>query len=382
MKHLGTISEDELERVKCATKLFHIPENDGYGVTLTVVNGKRAWVIISSEIDVMIIGDRADFTDTYVLPIRLINDADIQAHLGHKTVELTIHGDTARFTGEQGFSEMKVLYQVEQFSEFNLTDATTAQILGYHLGFLINLGTSLPTGINEQDIFNRVPSLSRLKFCKDSLEIMSEFKEVNAPASHTNIRAEVTGRTGEVAVSRTALRSITHLIEQDDMGLIKLSCDTKNGENVIFDGDDWKIIIRQQATGAGLYFNRIIQLLEKDNFEYQIGDDGRICANIDDHSVEMQMLDGRLPIIRCTIELVSGLEKTWALLREIDQQNEGRVCTKFFMRGDAVIACVDLVCSQSLNIGAELNALIEDSIMLDTCLSALGAHKSQLELFA
>ena len=91
------------------------------------------------------------------------------------------------------------------------------------------------------------------------------------------------------------------------------------------------------------------------------------------------MLDGRLPIIRCTTPLVSGVEKTWALLRELDQLNESRICTKFFIRDNTVVACVDMVCNPNLNVEREIYALIEGAETLGGCLSSLA---NQLELFA
>ena len=58
----------------------------------------------------------------------------------------------------------------------------------------------------------------------------------------------------------------------------------------------------------------------------------------------LQLLDGRVPVLRTTIELISGVESTPDLLNEIQQQNEGRIFTKFFMSESSVIACADLRC--------------------------------------
>jgi len=382
MKRLGLIDETEIDRVLAATKLFYIPENDGYGVTLSVSEGRRVWVIINDWLEVMIIGGPASFTETYVLPIRLLESGSIQAHLGSKTVELSAHNGSARFTGEQGFAELPLLDRVELFSKPTQDCTTTAIIRGYHLGYLISLGTAIPNGVEEQEVSERVPPISKLKFCSDSLEITSEFREIDAPRSHMNLKAEISGITGQVAVSRRSLRSITNLISQDDVGMMKISCDVKNGQNLLIESDHWKVIIRQRASGAGIYFDKIVQTLNANKYKHVIDDEGRICATIDGHSVELNLFDGRLPVIRCTIELVSGVDKTWALLREIDQQNEGRVCTKFFTRDDSVVACLDIVCAPPINFIDELNSLVEDSKMLGACLAALGARGTQLDLFA
>lgn len=379
MKNLGAIAEDELERVARAANIFHIPENEGYGVTLSVLDGRRTWVIVDQQLEVMIIGGKAKFTETYVLPIRSIENGEIQAHLGHKTVELVIDGDKARFVGEQGFSEMQLLTQVERFSTFDTTNITTAEVPPYRLGFAVLLGTALPTGVNEQDVKSLVPPLSRIKFSSSSIEISSQFKEVKSPASHTNVEAVVTGQVGEVAVLRPYLNAINRLLSQDDVGLIKLSCNIKGGNDLLFEANEWKLILRQQPSGAASYYNQVEKILEKAGHNYEIAADHIVHAKINRSEVMIEMLDGRLPIMRCTTPIISGIEKTWAVLRELDQLNESRVCTKYFMRDNIVFACVDLVCNPLIDIGTEIYALIEGAETLGGCLSSLA---NQLELFA
>ena len=379
MKKLGAITEDELERVTRAANLFHIPENDGYGVTLSVLNGRRTWVMVDQQLEVMIIGGKAKFTETFVLPIRAIENGEIQAHLGHQTVELFIDNGKARFVGEQGFSEMQLLSQVEHFSTFDTANVTTAEIPSYRLGFGVLLGTAYPTGVNEQDVKNLVPPLSRIKFNNSSIDISSEFKEVKSPASHTNIDAEVTGPTGEVVVLRPYLNALNRLLSQDQVGSIKLSCNIKGGNDLLFEADEWKLILRQQPSGAASYFNQVEKFLDKAGLKYEITANHIVLTKINHSEVAFEMLDGRLPIIRCTTPIISGVEKTWAILRELDQLNESRVCTKYFMRDSTVFACVDLVCNPLIDISTEIYALIEGAETLGGCLSSLA---NQLELFA
>ena len=379
MKDLCVISEDEFEQVTCAARLFYMPENEGYGITLSVVDGKRSWVIVNNQIEVMIIGGEANFNESYVLPPRLLDNGEVQAHLGDHTVKLSVGNGKARFVGEQGYSEMQLLTQVERFSEFDTTNITTAEVLSNHLGFLVLLGTTFPAGVNEQDVKNLVPPISRINFNSTSIDVSSDFAEVNSPASHGNVEAVVTGSTGEVVVSRYCLRSLNTLIAREDMIALKVSCNTESGNAVLIESDNWKVILRQQPSGASSYFNLIEKFLEAKNYVYEVFGGYIIRATIEGREVEIEMLDGRLPIIRCTTPLVSGVEKTWALLRELDQLNESRICTKFFIRDNTVVACVDMVCNPNLNVEREIYALIEGAETLGGCLSSLA---NQLELFA
>jgi hypothetical protein len=95
----------------------------------------------------------------------------------------------------------------------------------------------------------------------------------------------------------------------------------------------------------------------------------------------MQLLDGRVPVLRTTIELISGVESTPDLLNEIQQQNEGRVFTKFFMSESSVIACADLRCIDLLHLEDHLNGLVNDSDLLGTYLASLGVVGDEMSLF-
>jgi hypothetical protein len=95
----------------------------------------------------------------------------------------------------------------------------------------------------------------------------------------------------------------------------------------------------------------------------------------------MQLLDGRVPVLRSTIELISGVESTPDLLQEIQQQNEGRIFTKYFMSESSVIASADLRCSDLGHLEDHLNGLVNDSDLLGTYLASLGVVGDELSLF-
>ena len=147
----------------------------------------------------------------------------------------------------------------------------------------------------------------------------------------------------------------------------------------MFEADDWKLILRQQPSGAASYFNQVEKFLDKAGLEYEITANHIVLTKINHSEVALELVDGRLPIIRCTTPIITGVEKTWAILRELDQLNESRVCTKYFMRDNTVFACVDLVCNPLIDIGTEIYALIDGAETLGGCLSSLA---NQLELFA
>jgi hypothetical protein len=275
---------------------------------------------------------------------------------------------------------MQLLDQDEEFSNFDTSNVTTAEIRSSQLGQLIFFGTEEPTGIRERSVIEKVPPVSQIIFGAGSLEIITSYSEINAKSIRINQDAVICGKTGQFVVNRVILRSVFDLLHSSENEMIKISADIESGTRMQIEGTSWKILLNREQFGAARFHSQIVDILDSANIEHLVGADGRICANIDETNIEIQLLDGRLPIARCTIELVTGVERSFDLLQEIEQQNEGRVCTKFFIRGSAVVACLDLVCGQSLDFIDELRALVADSDLLGECLASLGVMGDKLDL--
>ena len=139
-------------------------------------------------------------------------------------------------------------------------------------------------------------------------------------------------------------------------------------------------MLNRMNTGAGRYHEDVLEALRTAKLDFIEGDDASICVDHEGQVIVLDLLDGRWPIVRCTIELVSGVERTLDLLKEIDMQNEGRVNTKYFMRGDTVIACVDVRCDGLEHFKQELLALVADSDLLGSYLASLGIVGDELSL--
>ena len=133
--------------------------------------------------------------------------------------------------------------------------------------------------------------------------------------------------------------------------------------------------------GAARYYQELTTRLDNLGLNVEESSDGKVCVQISDSNVVMQLLDGRVPVMRSTIELISGVENTPDLLREIQQQNEGRIFTKYFMSDTSVIACADLRCSDLYHLEDHLNGLVNDSDLLGTYLASLGVAGDEMSLF-
>jgi hypothetical protein len=132
--------------------------------------------------------------------------------------------------------------------------------------------------------------------------------------------------------------------------------------------------------GAARYYDELTTRLDNLGLNIEESDDGKVCVEIAGCNVVMQLLDGRVPIMRSTIELISGVDSTPDLLLEIQQQNEGRIFTKYFMSGNTVMACADLRCSDLYHLEDHLIGLANDSDLLGTYLASLGAMDDEVNL--
>ena len=133
--------------------------------------------------------------------------------------------------------------------------------------------------------------------------------------------------------------------------------------------------------GAARYYQELTTRLDNLGLNVEESSEGKVCVQISECNVVMQLLDGRVPVLRTTIELISGVENTPDLLQEIQQQNEGRIFTKYFMSDTSVIACADLRCSDLYHLEDHLNGLVNDSDLLGTYLASLGVVGDEMSLF-
>jgi hypothetical protein len=227
---------------------------------------------------------------------------------------------------------------------------------------------------------SKVPAVSVFKVEPDMLGINSSYDEVGCNRMSTFQFATVTGPTGEFAVDRIMIRRFASFLRLPGNIPLTVSFDLDKGTVVQFAGANWKIMLNRMNTGAGRYHEDVLEALRAAKLDFIEGDDASICVDYEGQVIVLDLLDGRWPIVRCTIELVTGVERTLDLLKEIDMQNEGRVSTKYYMRGDSVIACVDVRCDGLSHLEQELKSLVADSDLLGSYLASLGIVGDELSL--
>ena len=382
MLSLGVISEAELETIRGLAYFVWPGEQNNEGVMVQVINGRRMWNTGGRYAAAQLTGDSASFPGSYIIPLRFIRECEMLAHL-EAQVELFVHDGKAFAISEHSQTEMELAKTPPVIVEDSEDYGTKATLSSVGLQQLLEFGTLTPVEVFSDEENERIQNVSTFVFEEGRVGVLSEFKEVGCKTAFPQWDAELSGPDGAFSVGRTMLRRMGTLCSDMKIGAlpVAISADMEDGAYVQFAIDNWIIQLPRVPSGAARYHAELKGRLDNLGLNVEDGPDGKVCVEISDCAVIMQLLDGRVPVMRSTIELISGVVSTPDLLHEIQQQNEGRIFTKYFMSDDSVIACADLRCSDLSHLEDHLNGLVNDSDLLGTYLSSLGVVGDEMSLF-
>ena len=382
MLSLGVITEAELEMVRGLAYLVWPSEQNNDGVMVQVVNGRRMWNAGGKFAAVQLVGDAASFPGSYIIPLRFIRECEMLANL-EAQVEFFVHDGTAFAISEHARTEMDLARTAPVIIEDPSDHTTKALFSGVGLQQLLEFGTLTPVEVLTEKESDSIPNVSTFVFNEGRVGVRSEYKEVGCKTAFPQWEAEILGPDGEFAVDRFMLRRMYNVVIDMKVGALPatVSADLEDGGFIQISVDNWTIQFPRVPAGAARFYSELISRLDNLGLNVEESADGKVCVQISNCNVVMQLLDGRVPVLRSTIELISGVESTPDLLQEIQQQNEGRIFTKYFMSESSVIACADLRCSDLGHLEDHMNGLVNDSDLLGTYLASLGVVGDELSLF-
>jgi len=379
MTSLGVISEPELDFVSCVLHMMSPDEMRDQGITVAVVDGLRVWAFGNNFGQLEVIGAPADFVGRYNISPRFLYEANNMATMDDEC-EFIIDGEMIRAVSMSGSIEMRqaTIWSVLPDTDFEtVTTATLAQTGLHHLVFF---GTTDPATYINSEFRERMTRATTVVIDNNSLGLRTSFSECGGHSSFRQQSAEITGPEGEVSVDRNILRRMCPVLERAGNSPMTVSFDAVSGSSVVFSGANFRIVLPLIETGAARYHDEVIGRLGEATIEYTIADDGRVRARLGGQVIELALLDGRTPVLRCSVELVSGIERTPDLLTEIDQQNQGRVFTKYFTSENSVWATSDIRCDALESMIEQLHGLVADSELLGVYLASLGICGDDLTL--
>lgn len=382
MLSLGVITEAELEMVRGLAYLVWPSEQNNDGVMVQVINGRRMWNAGGKFAAVQLVGDAASFPGSYIIPLRFIRECEMLANL-EAQVELFVHDGKAFAVSEHARTEMELARTTPVITEDPSEYTTKALFSGVGLQQLLEFGTLTPVEVLTEQESDSIPNVSTFVFSEGRVGVRSEYREVGCKTAFPQWEAEISGPDGEFAVDRFMLRRLYNVITDIKVGALPatVSADLEDGGFIQISIENWTIQFPRVPAGAARFYSELTSRLDNLGLNVEESADGKVCVQISNCNVVMQLLDGRVPVLRSTIELISGVESTPDLLQEIQQQNEGRIFTKYFISDTSVIACADLRCSELGHLEDHLNGLVNDSDLLGTYLASLGVVGDEMSLF-
>ena len=379
MTSLGVINELELDFVSVVLQVMSPDEMRDQGITVSVVDGLRVWAFGNNFGQLEVIGARANFAGRYNITPRFLYEAHNMAAMDDEC-EFIIDGEMVRAVSTSGSFEMRqaTIWSVLPDTDFEtVTTATLAQTGLHHL---VLFGTTDPATYINSELRERMTRTTTVVIGDNSLGLRTSFLECGGHSSFRQQSAEVTGPAGEVSVNRNILQRMCSVLERAGNLPITVSFDAASGSFIEFSGANFRVVFPLIEIGAARYHDEVIGRLGEATIEYTIAEDGRVRARLGGQVIELALLDGRTSVLRCSVELVSGIERTLDLLIEIDQQNQGRVGTKYFTSDNSVWATVDIRCDALESMIEQLRGLVADSDLLGSYLASLGINGDDLTL--
>jgi hypothetical protein len=382
MLSLGIVSQEEFDMVYMLSYIAWPTEQVDQGVRIQEVGGRRTWSAGTEFAAARFTGGKASFDGSFTIPLRYIKECASRANL-ESEVELFITDGHAVAVSEHGQIKMALAKGDMSPIEDGTQCTTKIETTTVGLQHLLDFSTVAPIGaLNEQET-DMVPDIITFVVEDNLVGIRSEYTEVGCKTAFPQWEASIEGPAGEFSLFRRVARQFFFFLSNPKVGSfpVTILTDIENGNFVQFVSDDWIFQMPRIPAGAARYYQELTTRLDNLGLNVEESSDGKVCVQISDSNVVMQLLDGRVPVMRSTIELISGVESTPDLLLEIQQQNEGRIFTKYFMSNTSVIACADLRCSDLYHLEDHLNGLVNDSDLLGTYLASLGVVGDELSLF-
>jgi hypothetical protein len=382
MLSLGVVSQEEFDMVYMLSYIAWPTEQEDQGVRIQEIDGRRVWHAGTEFAAARFTGGKASFSGDYTIPLRFIKECASRANL-ESEVELFVSDGYAVAVSEHGRSKMALAKaDVSPFAD-DTQCTTRIETTTVGLQHLLDFSTSIPVGALNEHEANMVPDIITFVLEENLVGVRSEYAEVDCKTAFPQWEASIDGPTGEFSLFRRVARQFFHFLSNPKVGSfpVIISTDIDYGNYVQFASDSWVFQMPRIPSGAARYYDELTTRLDNLGLNIEESSDGKVCVQISECNVVMQLLDGRVPVLRTTIELISGVESTPDLLQEIQQQNEGRIFTKYFMSGNSVIACADLRCSDLYHLEDHLNGLANDSDLLGTYLASLGVMGDEVSLY-
>lgn len=360
---IGLVDTAELSRIFDAILMIRLEGNQPPGLVVFCANGRRTWLISTNALTIVVTGDGADFEGAFRLPVTIVANAGRHNASGG-AVSFWVVGDTVTSESARGRQSVSCttvpVPSVRRPSDTR--DRVSATLNGKDLTWVAFSGANQPiesTFIEDGDRQN--PDHFTVSVEDGRLVVSSDWTPSNLYPMTASTAASTRG-CGQIRLQMDFLPVILSCVDSDSDWTI--SFDPRRPREIELRSDVQHITSTMTKVPVFELHERVVGVLEREEFEFQTGENGVVGVRIDGVTISLdfyQREHTELPLLRASTMVMQGANESGELLREINAHNHGGSVTRLWFDNGNVHLGLDLLPDNLFMLSGRLRNLTEDA---------------------
>jgi len=374
---LGTVDITELRRLFDTLLMLRMESKNVTAVTVYCTGGKRRWLIATDELSIVITGDTARFEGAYRLPLTIVANAGRHgASGGDVTFTVTDNMVSAESSlGVQTLPCSQIPIPTPHRSPVTRS-RVWAQLGGKELTHVVFSGANPPfeAGLADDDEQSKNPDHFLIAIEDGRLSVSSDWSTAKLYLMRATSTAETHG-AGQVKVDPDFLSVIFNCVDHDSTW--KLSFDPKQPHEIVLESDTQYIVAEMTMTPSVKLHERLVKVLEREQFEFDTAADGSIGVRHEGVVVSVHVFDRAgedTPMVRLTTVIARDANESTDLLREINDHNKSGAVTRLWFADNAVHSAIDLLADNLSVFSSRIRHLVGEAQRLSGILEPFAAE--------
>ena len=377
--NIGLVDSTELRHIFESLMMFRSEGINVPGVTVFCRDGRRRWLVTTKEFTIEVTGDSADFTGAYKLPLTVVANAG-RPRAAAGVVAFSVADGMVTAASSLGTQTLPC--SSVPMPQLQRTPASrgraTAQLGGKELLYTIFSGANPPfeTHMTDEDDDRKAPDHFLLRIEDGQLHVSSDWTGARLYLMRAHTSATTTG-SGHIKVDPDMLNIMYNCVDED--GTWTLSFDGKDSLDIVLESDTHYIVARMVIAPAAKLHERVVKILEREQFEFHTTSGGPIGVRHDGVVISLDFFqrDGDdSPLVRLSTVVTRDANESADLLREINAHNQSGSVTRLWFDNGAVHLAIDLLADNLAGLAQRLRLLSNEAGRLRGVLEPFAAEAS------
>jgi hypothetical protein len=376
---LGLVETSELRRIFDILWMLRLEQSRLPGVIVYCSGGTRRWQLTTERCSFEVLGDGADFTGAYLLPVTIIANAG-RHHAATGSVQFTISNDTITAHSSLGTQTLPctTVPLPDSISPaataLPISARTFARLGGKELSQLFFSGAGTPFEANIGDDDAVQPDHCTITVGDGRISVSSDWSSANLYPVTATTPAETGGR-GAINVHLDLLPVIFNCVDSDSVWTIGFDPDQPH--EIHLSSDTQRIIARMAAVPAVKLHERVVKILEGEEIEFHATAASVIGVRLDGVTLSLDFFERTgddQPLVRLSTVVTHDVNQSAALLQEINDHNKHGVLTRLWCADRAVHCAVEVAHDNLSTLVKSLRHLAGEAQRLRGVLEPLAAE--------